>query len=615
MGIEYCFEQIFFHHKIFLNGKQILLNKRCIENIKSILNDFHFTNEEEFYELIKLKIIRKIYEGTIPEDSVFLLNDREVTQEEENELSINDYLPHEKLDPTDYNRCNIINIFSKRLYMENETKSSFNISGYKILEKNEKFSIIKYPEAKEEDRKYYFSILIFGRKEANLLFINGFLNFLFDIKDNDPYRFKLESFDDDDDYQTDYQTIDTKVFHTEKGNFKFNCVNTNENWEFSDEKINLLIDFLKKEKNINIITINMNNSLFLDNNLDIIDKIENSLEQELYDVFFVCPNRFHLHLKFSFLQKKIGLKDKLNVIQYISNKGYFNEQLIKDTIVQVAEADENLRDYLISSSFDFESIYNENKSKNTLFSYNLTMEGYSYFYKILNDRKQKFVDISFFIRDNFNKIRKLYNSYNNYNMMKQKKLRMEKLKFQIDSKKNKKEKLSNYFNEIKNIKELIKDNKNIKINNLFIPNNSGKIFFNPSDKIKTNVCHLCKFNCHKKCKDLNTASCKIFKVKSNKCKFCPNKCPLEYHEIVNYKYTNSKYEEYDEIWKEKINRIILKLKYEELKEYFSHLSEEEEDLKIIENKQFNNPRLKWLDELLLSILNYEAFKISFGEWH
>ena len=232
------------------------------------------------------------------------------------------------------------------------------------------------------------------------------------------------------------------------------------------------------------------------------------------------------------------------------------------------------------------------------------MESYSYFYNILNKRKQKLVDLSFFISDNFNEIRKLYDLY----IIKQKKLELEKLKLQIDNEKNKKEEISKYLKEIKNIKELIKDD--IKINTLKIPNNSEKIIFKESDKMKTNVCHLCKFNCHKKCKDSNTASCKSFKLKTNKCKFCPNKCPLEYHEIVNYKYANSKYEEYDEILKEKINRIILKLKYEELGDP-NELTIEEEQLKMFENKKFNNQRLKWTDELLLIILNYKAFRIGF----
>ena len=609
MGVEYSFAQIFFHHKIFLNGKQILLNKRCIENIKTILNNVHYTKYEEFSELFKLNIIRKIYEDIIPEDSVFLLNDGEANKEEENELTIFNFFPEEKLDATEINICSVINIFSRKLYFENSIKSSFNLSGFKILEKNEKFSIIEYPEEKEEEGKEYFSILIFGSKIGNLLFINGFLNFLFDIKENDPYRIKLESSDIDD--YSDYSiSIDTKFIHTKKGNFKFNCFNTSEEWVFSDADIKLLINFLKKEKKINIITINMNNSLLLDNNLGIIDKIVNSYEEELYNIFFVCPNRIHLHLKFLFLQKKIGLKDKLNAIEYLIKKDYFNEKLIKETILQVAEADENLREYLISSSFDFESIYRIHESKNDLFSYNLTMESYSYFYNIINKRKLKFVDFSFFINDNFNEMRKLYD----LSLIRQAKLEMESLKFQIDNQKNKKEELNKYLKEIKNIEALVQDYK--KINNLFVPNNSEKIKFDEKDKIKTNVCHICKFNCHKNCKDLNTASCKSFKLKNNKCKFCPNKCPLEYHEIVDYKYKDSEYKEYHEILKEKINMIILKLKYKELEENFCN-TDIEEEMKNIGYKKYDNKRLNWTDELLLIILNYKPLKIGFcfGEYH
>ena len=594
MGIEIECASIFFHHKIFLNGKQILLNERCIENIRKILNNYHFTNIEEFLELTKVKVIRKIYEGVIPGDSVFLLNDNEVTNEEENELTIFNFLPVENHDNDKFNQYPVINIFSRKLYLENEIKSSFNFSKFKVLENNDKCRIIEYPQTKEEG-KDYFSILILGNKEANSLFINGFLNFLFEIKENDPYRFKLESSDDNNyDYS---ETINTKFIYTEKGNFIFNCFNSNYYNEFDEEEIKQLIEFLKKEKKINIIILNMNCTLLLDDNLDIIDKIENSEEDELYDIFFVCPNLFHSHLKFSFLQKKFGLKDRLNAIEYIYKKDFFNEKLIKDTILKVAEVDKILREYLISSSFNLESIYDENKSKNILFSYNLTMEGFSYFYNILNNRKQKYVDISLFINDNFAEIRKLYN----LNIMKQKKQEMEKLKFQIDNEKNKREELSKFYNEIKNIRELIKGD--IKINTLFIPYNSEKIKTNSYKEIKTNVCHICKFNCHKNCEDLNTSSCKSFQLKFNKCKICPNKCPLEYHEIVNYEYENSRYKEFDTIIKEKINRKILKLKYEELERFFD--KKDFEDSKIIENKIFNRQKLKWSDELLLEILNYK----------
>ena len=42
---------------------------------------------------------------------------------------------------------------------------------------------------KEND---YYLIILYGFEENNINFIDGFLNFLLDVNDEDNYRFKLE---------------------------------------------------------------------------------------------------------------------------------------------------------------------------------------------------------------------------------------------------------------------------------------------------------------------------------------------------------------------------------------------------------------------------------------
>ena len=68
MGVEYFLQSIFFHHKIYLNGEQIFLDEKCIENIKSILHDPKNNNENNcvIINLTKLIIIRKIFEHKLP---------------------------------------------------------------------------------------------------------------------------------------------------------------------------------------------------------------------------------------------------------------------------------------------------------------------------------------------------------------------------------------------------------------------------------------------------------------------------------------------------------------------------------------------------------------------
>ena len=595
MGIELSYGAIFFHHKIFVNGKQIFLNEQNIKKIKSFLNKFQLKandTDDVSIKLSNLKVLRNILGNSIHDNDIFLINDKEISKNEEENFSIWNYF-------RDNNDAkSIINIYCPELYVDENIKTNFSLTKYEVLETNEKFSVLKYSEQKFDNDNYY-SILLIGKREVNELFINGFLNFLFNIKENDKYRLKLDTSNDDE--NNDFN-IETRYIHFNKINFKFNLINMGKYHEFDNEKIKEFINFLKKEKKINIIVFNNYCVLqFNFSNYDIIDKIIKAKDGEKTAVFFICMSSLHFDLKLLYLQKKIKLKDKLTEI-YVEDYNYIDEKLMKETIIQVAEADEELRQYLISCNFDYSSLFNEDKNKNIAYSYKLTMEGYDYFYNILKEREKAYVDFSLFTNNNFYEIRDLYN----YNIMKQTKTELDILKNEIEKEKNRENILDNYDNEIRDIENNLKNDENIY--SFLIPLESSKINNKPSNKKETVVCNICKYNCYENFKGKNIESCKLFQSKFKRCINCPNKCPMEYHEIASYKYKNNGYKKYDEMLKE-IKKIITKKdKCKDLEKQIEKFNFDEERIKNLEKKSFDNEKLKWYDELFLEIFNHEEPK-------
>ena len=202
MGNDLIFSPFFFHHRIFYNGEQIFLNKNNIETIKLILKDYHIKEEDDILKLANFETLRKALGSSITDDSLFLCGDEEINKNEENKFSI-------LLLPDDKNGNKIlINIYTKNYNLENKTNPSINFSELEELEKNEKFRVLGYPEKKAED---YCCIVIFGSKEShNMRFIDGFLNFLFDINEDSPYRLKLVSLDNNEENEDFGYCIDIR---------------------------------------------------------------------------------------------------------------------------------------------------------------------------------------------------------------------------------------------------------------------------------------------------------------------------------------------------------------------------------------------------------------------
>lgn len=148
---------LFYSHYIYLNGKQIFLPNKdsTSENIANIT----------------LSSIRKKLGNIIPKDTVFLQREEEIDKRVEDKIKI-----------SELNITLGLFLFSRTLYDSKWFEIKMNpFANLKLLEENESFNIYEYPQKKFKENNYY-TILLFGNKEFNENFIDGFLNYLFDIK-------------------------------------------------------------------------------------------------------------------------------------------------------------------------------------------------------------------------------------------------------------------------------------------------------------------------------------------------------------------------------------------------------------------------------------------------
>ena len=68
---------------------------------------------------------------------------------------------------------------------------------FKLLEEKEEFNIYKYPNEEIKDEEDFYSIILFGDYYENYKFVNGYLNYLYDIQKEDKFRLKIEDIKDD----------------------------------------------------------------------------------------------------------------------------------------------------------------------------------------------------------------------------------------------------------------------------------------------------------------------------------------------------------------------------------------------------------------------------------
>ena len=539
---------MFFYHRIYLNGKQVLFDDEILENLNRILDELKPKDINDLIELLyKTENIKKILGKLIPDDSELLENTKSCNPSP-NDLTqlyydlYYDYLP-------------IYNFFSSSQYEKiNKEPSLFQFSDLKIIEKNEKFNILEFQNSeviendinsffdknkeKKNIEKDFYTILIIGLEEINEKFINGFLNFLFDVNDDDNYRLVLMQ-----NYKRSENFFSEKIINSKKGNFLFLCINIENKGKLEIKK--MIENFNKIEIGaINLILFNMYEAPF-EPEIDII-------ESEKNDMFFICPSISFNMLKCRVLEKEFKILEKIKLI--MDKKA--DEKLIKETILEMIKHDKLVRQKYNSCYLNYDCIYDIRKNQDIFFKYAITMEGYQYFYNIIIDRKNTFINFSSLLKylllaEEIEKLRNHLNEkkgedwieYHLYdikikNLQKENEEKEKEIK---DLKKQKEENYTDFNNKLKKLNDELDNLKFYKTNilkdaSMLLPISSKKIGIELHEGNHTHVCQKCKFNCHIGCDEMIKKFCKCFKftLSGFKCQVCPNKCYSDLHEVVYY---------------------------------------------------------------------------------
>ena len=142
--------RLFFYHRVYLNGEQILLENESIERFCQTFEDI-----KTFF---KVENVRTIFD--IPLDAE-LLNQNEIYG-----------IPKDYLSPP------IFNFYSKnsniREKANRDNSSSIELSGLKLLYECEKYKLFEYPQKIEEELDEFFSVIILGTEEQNEYFKMAF---------------------------------------------------------------------------------------------------------------------------------------------------------------------------------------------------------------------------------------------------------------------------------------------------------------------------------------------------------------------------------------------------------------------------------------------------------
>ena len=340
-----------------------------------------------------MDFIRDSLKGRIPEDSIFINNGKEFKREEESKAYPSKLLSD--LKP--------IHIFSQSLYsqlkIENENKI-FPFSSLKLLEEKDSFKIYEYPQNKKEKEQTYIIVLL-GNKENNTNFIDGFLNYLFDIKKEDKYRLKLEN----NNKASDFISIDH--IDSEKGYFKFISINLELNQIYSLEHLNriknIFNDFL-----ITLIVVNKMDKSYeiknFDNSNYYIERISKDINLiKANKIFFVEPNFILINIIFFYM------------ISYVKNK--FGDDLPVDFLDDFIKEMDGFREHYFTSFLDFSCIYETNNSNYDLCLFAQLMEGYSIFYhQALEsiDYKRKYKNFVSYLEDVGSHLERVEKEYKEY---------------------------------------------------------------------------------------------------------------------------------------------------------------------------------------------------------
>ena len=477
-------------------------------------------NQRLFYVLNSqenLETIIKQNSNSFPKDTIIVSKDHE---KKINEINENDKI-------TDYFLPTIgIFFFSHELYSksneENIPLQNYNIKDYKLIENHLVFNLYEYPQNK--DIKDYYELMIFGEKKDNFNFINGFLNFLLDIKKETKLRFMLK--EEKDDFIQEY------YIQNNKGNFKFIFINSDFKEILSEKEFEQLLNVLKNEK-INMLIFNKNfeymKSRYSKGSL--YDIFPQMIKYNKNDLFFVNPNILCETLKGGKLPKN---KDK-DENKKLDPKQW--EQLL-----------DNIDNTFFSEFIIPETIFEYNLTYLNICYYLLSMKGYESFYEVLIKRGKKTLLEFDGCQNYLNKyvthkkeIKEAMEKKQNPLEIKMQKEKIAPIESKKENEKKELEKINTKIFSFISIKSNIIKNEFFLIP-MFTTQTGDKKYVSS----KTNVCHICKFNCELDCRKLLKTSSKCFDW-SFRCKNCPNKCRAKYHELVEFEYPKYEYKTIDNI--------------------------------------------------------------------
>ena len=528
---------------------------------------------------IPLNFIREHIKDSIPEDFIFLSNKGEIINKEDEDKTFTS----EELATTAFY------IYSDTLYSKRNYAPKKIILDFKKLEEKEEFIIYEYPNKDIKEDEQFYSIVLFGNNKENIKFINGFVNYLYDIKKEDKFRLKFTKEENNDSKK---ETEFSKVYNIkhEKGNFKFYCFNFSVELDFNFKEISELEKIINngdKDIHVDFIVYNkidytydkrLRNAIFNDDTNTLGRRLSKTdLKGQNASSFFAGPNLLFSDIMFELRRCIVGL--------------YGNDT--PDNAYDKSRIDikEKYGNALLYYCFcDYNSIYKTKNDKFEICEFNRIMDGFSRFYTgLLNAPKNNQFQVlrDYFISINllFRQMRTKYNEYQEkkleYCSIQERKQNHEAITLQLESTMKELDFLSNKNKQLKDYIELYQETIIKNYDKQLIPylKEDGKII-NYEDK-KTMVCDICLYNCHINCKDKFKNFCKAFDFKFD-CKVCPNKCPAYKHSVFQFEYPQYLHKKMDELFPNSLKSPRDKVNFA-----LSHLEKEKKEIndKLIQLKK------------------------------
>ena len=249
---------------------------------------------------IPLTFIREHIKDTVPEDIIFLNDKGEIINKED---EMNTFTQ-------DKDGLKYYFVYSDTLYSQRNYESKNLILNFKKLEEKEEFNLYEYPNEEIKDEEQFYSIILFGDYYENIKFVNGFLNYLYDVQKEDNFRLKFPNTEDIN-LENEKEFLKIMNIKHEKGNFKFYCfdfgIKSNIGIEEKNE-LEKIINNNDKDIHIDFIVYNKINFAYKYRIKDKIfdkhiDKIGDQLSKKDYkdvisNFFFAEPNMIYSELMY-----------------------------------------------------------------------------------------------------------------------------------------------------------------------------------------------------------------------------------------------------------------------------------------------------------------------------